>query len=54
MDLQSSNLSGVELNDAVAGWRPNLIEGIRSLWSLCTRTEVFRVVQLKLHTANHH
>lgn len=30
MDLQSSYRSSVELNDAVAGWRANLIEDIRS------------------------
>lgn len=29
MDPQNSYLSGVELNEAVAGWRANLIEGIR-------------------------
>lgn len=30
MDTKSSYLNSVELNDAVAGWRTNLIEGIRS------------------------
>lgn len=56
MDPVSSYLSGVELNDAVAGWRANLIEGIISSGGLilCTRREVFQVAQLKLHIANHH
>lgn len=30
MDTKRSYLSGVELNDAVAGWRANLMEDIRS------------------------
>lgn len=30
MDTKSSYLTGVEVNDAVAGWRANLIEDIRS------------------------
>lgn len=34
MDTKRSYLTGVELNDAVAGWRANLIEDIRSSGSL--------------------
>lgn len=30
MDTQTSYLTGVELNDAAAGWSANLIKGIRS------------------------
>lgn len=53
MAPKASYLTGVELKDAVAGWRADLIEDIRSSGGLQpSRRDVFQVVRLKLHTAN--